>query len=96
MVRMKTTWCVLIVGCLIWAARSTIVDGQGRGNRATVYEAVARVVEPGDREALALDRQHAAWSEPERAGGVVAQHHLAPACPAWLWTWLAAGRSSRR
>src|SRR5688500_2342760 len=38
MSRQKTTWLVLIVACLIWAPRSTIVDGQGRGNRVAVYE----------------------------------------------------------
>ena len=47
MVRLKTTCFVLIVACLIWAARSTIVDGQGRGNRVAVYEGARLITGDG-------------------------------------------------
>ena len=60
-------------------------EGLNRGQRqdgAAVDEAVARVVEARDREALPFDRQHVARSEPERPGGAVAEHRLASARPA--------------
>ena len=47
MVRLKTTCFVLIVACLIWAARSAIVDGQGRGNRVAVYEGARLITGDG-------------------------------------------------
>ena len=47
MARLKTAWFVLIVACLIWAARSTIVDGQGRGNRVAVYEGALLITGDG-------------------------------------------------
>ena len=47
MVRLKTAWFVLIVACLIGAARSTIVDGQGRGNRVAVYEGALLITGDG-------------------------------------------------
>ena len=45
--RLKTAWLVLIVVCLIGAVRSTIVDGQGRGNRVTVYEGALLITGDG-------------------------------------------------
>src|SRR4029453_2472276 len=45
--RPKTTCFVLIVACLIWVARSTIVDGQGRGNRVAVYEGALLITGDG-------------------------------------------------
>src|SRR5262245_525045 len=47
MARLKTAWLVLIVVCLMWVARSTIVDGQGRGNRVAVYEGALLITGDG-------------------------------------------------
>ena len=68
------------------------LNGGQRQDRAAVDEAVARVVEAGDREALPFDRQHVARSEPERPGGAVAEHRLASARAAALDDHEPAGR----
>src|SRR6201988_4859960 len=45
--RLNTTWFVLIVACVIWVAHSTIIDGQGRGNRVAVYEGALLITGDG-------------------------------------------------
>ncbi|HEU4687459.1 MAG TPA: amidohydrolase family protein, partial [Vicinamibacterales bacterium] len=42
-----TAWLVLIVACVVGAARSTIIEGQGRGNRVAVYEGALLITGDG-------------------------------------------------
>src|SRR5215510_6175869 len=47
MVRRKTIFVMLIAACLIWTARSTVVESQGRGGRVAVYEGALLITGDG-------------------------------------------------